>query len=440
VSQDGTSILFGLRGVKVRGVERGPAGHLQGDAHGDVHGWTGRVVHVLTDDPSEGACPTCGVVSASVRQRRTTRPRDLPYGEDALVVRWHKTQWSCRERACARKAFTDQVAELPAGARVTGRLRRHVAARVADGLAVSVAGGALLSWPISHAAWVSHAKELLAEPAPVVVLGVDETRRGRPVWRQDPVTSRWVVSERFETNFVDLAGEQGLLGQTAGRTRQAVTAWLDERGQAWKDSVQVVAMDPCASYRAAVREALPQARIVADHFHLVRLANQAVTEVRRRMTWDSHSRRGRKTDPAWAARRRLLRGWERLSPAQFANMWNDLMDGDPSTAILTAWIAKKSSANCSRPPPRAVSGTTSRTGCTASTTGARSPGSPSSSAWRARSRHGGLRSWGSCRPASSTPAPRPPTAPSRPPRAPPTASETSAHPASLRSAGPVTLE
>jgi transposase len=148
VSQDGTSILFGLRGVKVRGVERGDGGELSGD----VEGAGARVVHLLTDDPSEGACPACGVVSTSVRQRRTTRPRDLPYGEQALVVRWHKTQWSCRESACRRKAFTDQIAELPAGARVTGRLRRHVAGRVAAGLAVSVAGGALLSWPISHAA------------------------------------------------------------------------------------------------------------------------------------------------------------------------------------------------------------------------------------------------------------------------------------------------
>ena len=88
-----------------------------------------------------------------------------------------------------------------------------------------------------------------------------------------------------------------------------------------------------------MHEALPQARIVADHFHLVQLANQAVTDVRRRVTWDTKGRRGRKTDPAWAARRRLLRGRERLSSTQFTKMWNDLMDDDPSSAILTAWIA-----------------------------------------------------------------------------------------------------
>src|SRR4051794_19653372 len=100
-------------------------------------------------------------------------------------------------------------------------------------------------------------------------------------------------------------------------------------------------MDPCAIYRAAVAQALPHALIVADHFHLVRLANQAVTDVRRRVTWELHGRRGRASDPAWAARRRLLRGRERLRPDQFARMWNELIDADPTSTILTAWIAKE---------------------------------------------------------------------------------------------------
>ncbi len=108
--QDGTSILFGLRGVKVRGVDRNGGTHLRPDVEGSVarvEGDGGRVVHVLTDDPSEGACPVCGVLSTSVRQRRTTRPRDLPYGEEALVVRWHKTQWTCRVAPPATLARLD---------------------------------------------------------------------------------------------------------------------------------------------------------------------------------------------------------------------------------------------------------------------------------------------------------------------------------------------
>ena len=40
----------------------------------------------------------------------------------------------------------------------------------------------LISWPISHAAWVVHPDTALVEPEPVAVLGIDETRRGRPIW------------------------------------------------------------------------------------------------------------------------------------------------------------------------------------------------------------------------------------------------------------------
>ena len=124
---------------------------------------------------------------------------------------------------------------------------------------------------------------------PVVdaVLGIDETRRGKPRWARAADGEGWVKPETFETNVVDLAGNQGLLGQASGRTKANVIAWLDERGQAWKDAVAVVAMDPCATYRAAVAEALPHALIVADHFHLVRRANSAVTDVRRRVTGGS---------------------------------------------------------------------------------------------------------------------------------------------------------
>jgi transposase len=56
-----------------------------------------------------------------------------------------------------------------------------------------------------------------------------------------------------------------------------------------------------------VQRALHHAQIVVDHFHLVRLANQAVTRVRQRVTREHLGRRGTTKDPAWANRRRLLR-------------------------------------------------------------------------------------------------------------------------------------
>ncbi len=91
-----------------------------------------------------------------------------------------------------------------------------------------------MSWPIAHAAFIKLADAQLTEPDPVRVLGIDETRSGRPRWTQDEKTGKWVTLERFETNFVDLSGPQGLLGQASGRRKTNVIEWLDARGQDWK--------------------------------------------------------------------------------------------------------------------------------------------------------------------------------------------------------------
>jgi len=157
VMPDGRTILFGLPGVGVRHVEHVAHHPLRGSS---LPGTPARLVHVVTTDPAAAFCPVCGVVSSSVRQRRTTSPRDVPYGEER-AVRWHKVQYACRERRCPRKAFTEQIAELPAGARITHRLRRQVGAAIGDGQAVSVAGAGLMSWPIAHAAFTVHAEALL---------------------------------------------------------------------------------------------------------------------------------------------------------------------------------------------------------------------------------------------------------------------------------------
>ena len=80
MSPDGTTILFGLPGVRVRHVSWVPAAdRVRGD--GDAVAVAARrVVQVDTDDPLAAFCPVCGVESSVVRQRRTTSLLDLPYG------------------------------------------------------------------------------------------------------------------------------------------------------------------------------------------------------------------------------------------------------------------------------------------------------------------------------------------------------------------------
>ncbi|MDN5760573.1 MAG: transposase, partial [Tomitella sp.] len=53
-------------------------------------------------------------------------------------------------------------------------------------------------------------------------------------------------------------------------------------------------------------------------------------------------RRGRKRDPEWAARRRLLLAHEKLTSERFARLWNGLLDaGQPGIEILSAYTVKE---------------------------------------------------------------------------------------------------
>jgi transposase len=211
------------------------------------------------------------VFSTSVKGRVSTSPRDIPYGLDRILVRWTKTRWRCRESYCGRSSFTEAIAQVPARARTTLRLRTQIGAAIGDAArSVSeVAETHGVSWPTAHRAFVDHATTRLAEPEPVAVLGIDETRRGKPRWEYRTDVGRWVRVDPWDTGFVDLAGDQGPLGQREGRTGAAVIDWLRERTPAFREAITYVAIDPAAVYATAIRTPglLPNATLVVDHFY-----------------------------------------------------------------------------------------------------------------------------------------------------------------------------
>lgn len=127
-----------------------------------------------------------------------------------------------------------------------------------------------------------------------------------------------------------------------GRTSAKVAEWIQAQPDSWREGVTHVAIDLSASYAKAVRDALPNAVVVADRFHLVTAANDMLTQVRQHLTREQLGRRGEKKDPEWAARRRLLTAHEKLTPEAFSRLWNALIDaGDPGIEILHAYTVKE---------------------------------------------------------------------------------------------------
>ena len=324
--RDAASVIFNLPGYWVVDAVDLPLG--------------GRRVKVQPVD-LEGGCPSCGVVSARVHAWTEQQVRDVPHaGRVVVVVR--KPRLRCAERRCPRRTFTPATAELPARARCTSRLRTAVLAAVIDsGRAVAEVAGAFgVAWWTVQAT-VNAAAVLLPNVDDLQVrrLGIDEHRYRHVRWYPDD-HGGWRQVEPWMSTIVNADCGQ-VLGIVDGRDSAAVGGWLAARSQAWRDRIQVVAIDPSAAFRKAIVDALPHARISVDGFHLVQLANLMVTRVRQRLVRDRERRRGRLVDPAWANRMLLLRGYDTLSARAKARLdWVFTVD-DPTHELSAAWGVKE---------------------------------------------------------------------------------------------------
>jgi transposase len=151
-------------------------------------------------------------------------------------------------------------------------------------------------------------------------------------------------ADRWQTVFVDAVGGHGLLGQVEGRTKTDVTGWLAAQDPAWRAAIDYVTIDMSTVYKSAVAGSglLPNARLVVDVFHVIQLANKTVGDVRRRLTYARHARRGRAGDLEYTIKNLLRRGQERLSKTARHKLLCALADlGDAGRQIGAAWRAKE---------------------------------------------------------------------------------------------------
>lgn len=326
---DAASVLFNLPEYRVIDVVAGEH-------------W-GREVFIETP-VLEADCPGCGVLTSRVHQRTRQRVHDVNF-DGAVRVWWIKKRWRCGEPLCGTATFTEHTTQVPARARLTARLKdRIVSALSGEVRAVSrVAAELDVSWPTAMrqltATRAAQAARAAARPALVYALGIDEHRFAAVRWYQDE-DQKWQRIEPWMTTFTDLSTGR-VIGVVDGRDSAAVQSWLKTRPRWWRHRVAVVAIDPSASFRAAVRYWLPKARVSVDHFHLVKLANDVVTQVRRRVSWDRHGRRGHGVDLAWANRLLLLRGYDTLSPRGIDKLNHVLAVDDPTEEISAAWGVKE---------------------------------------------------------------------------------------------------
>jgi transposase len=167
----------------------------------------------------------------------------------------------------------------------------------------------------------------------VTVIGVEEH-----VWRH---TRR---GDKYVTVIIDLTavragtGPARLLDMVEGRSKQVFKTWLADRPQAWRDGVEVVAMDGFTGFKTATSEELPAAVTVMDPFHVVRLTGDALDQCRRLVQQDLHGHRGRAGDPLYRARRTLHTGADLLTDRQYQRL-TALFAADEHVQVEATWAS-----------------------------------------------------------------------------------------------------
>ncbi len=280
-------------------------------------------------------CTDCGVRATS-HGRRDTVVRDLPVSGRPTRLRWRKRLWRCHEPVCARQTWSEASAHIIARASLTERAKTAICEQVGrDGDAVAaVAREFGVGWQTAMNAVVERGAPLVEDLTRldgVSALGLDETSWLRACRRHPTL---------YVTGMVDVRSGR-LLGVVQNRTAAAVSGWLAGRDQTWKAAIGTVTIDPYQGYASALVGHLDHATLVADHWHVIRLANAMVDDVRRRVQHDTLGHRGRKGDPLYGVRRTLLFAADRLSDRQWQRLDAAWDAGDPRDEVHLAWAVKE---------------------------------------------------------------------------------------------------
>jgi transposase len=289
---------------------------------------------VAVESSKDRWCRRCGG-QGEPRDTVTRRLAHEPFGWRPTVLIVTLRRYACGP--CGHVWRQD----MTAAAVPRGRLSRRALTWALIGLVIGhlpvsqIARALGVSWATANDAVLAEGRRvLISDPARfegVRVLGVDEH-----VWRHTRKGDKYVTVIIDLTPVADRTGPARLLDMVEGRSKAVFAAWLAARPQAWRDAVEVVAMDGFSGFKTATTDELPQATTVMDPFHTVRLGGDTLEECRRRVQQNLHGHRGRRNDPLYKARRTLLTGDDLLTDRQRTRL-DALFAADDHTEVEVTW-------------------------------------------------------------------------------------------------------
>jgi transposase len=249
-------------------------------------------------------CSRCGQTGRlAIHGRRVKRWRHLDLGANRCMIECELRRVWCR--SCG--AQFEAVPWARAGSRYTRDFEDVVTWLAQQMAKTPIAGLLRIAWDtvgrIVARVTAEHLDERRLEG--LVCIGVDEISYRR--------------HHRYLTSVADHRSG-AIVWCSPGRNSATLAEFFAELGDR-KDSIRAVSIDMSGEYERAIRDAVPDAQICFDPFHVVRLAARATDQVRRD-EWNAHERSHTKTG-RWVKGTRwsLLKAPERQTVGQLATLW-----------------------------------------------------------------------------------------------------------------------
>lgn len=198
-------------------------------------------------------CPECFKRSDSVHSCRRRRIQHLPCSGHTLWLVFSVRHWYCRNPACSRKIFAESLAPFAGSHQQSSQALQNLQRQL--GL---IAGGEAGKRAATAVGLRCSADTLLRR-----VINTPETKQsGSPHVGIDEWA--WHRGHRYGTLIVNLDTHRPLV-LLPGRDQRTLATWFRKYPE-----IQIVSRDRSGVYATAAREGAPQARQVADRWHLLK--------------------------------------------------------------------------------------------------------------------------------------------------------------------------
>jgi len=215
-------------------------------------------------------CPRCGVVCSQFYGKARTTLRDEPLRSETLYIEITKQRYFCKT---CRKPFVERIDGFKSNQRSTGRFEKFIAEMCERFSNISEVQkryhcSSSFAYKVFYKYQAIKLKEKINYGWPSVI-GIDEhffTRRNGYV--------------EYATVITDM-NKKRLYEMVQGKDTKTFLQELQHLEG--RENVKLVAMDMSSTYKKFVQDFFPNAMIVADKFHVLRLLTPTIMKMQRQI-------------------------------------------------------------------------------------------------------------------------------------------------------------